>query len=225
MGAQAGGCGMTSDRTAIFGASGSGKTSVLYHELHRPEFRRVILFDPLGEARGWRKFRSVSTDRQLAAAILKGPANYRLALECGAGQEAARLDALCWKVIKLQAGYPKHRQKITLAVDELNLAFPLHGAETKCPGFAEICSRGRHHGIDVIAVSQRVAEVSQRFRGNLSGVVVLRQMGKSNVEAGADLCGVPPDRVRALKQFEGIAYQASTATTRDIKTKKIPLKP
>lgn len=214
-----------SDRTAIFGASGSGKTSVLYHELHRVDLSRVILFDPLGEARRWRRFKSVTTDVELRAAILKNPTAFRLAMECAAGEEAARLDALCWKVIKLQSGYERHGQKITLAVDELNLSFPLHGAETKCAGFAEICSRGRHHGIDVLAVSQRVAEVSQRFRGNLSGVVVLRQMGKSNVDAGADLCGVHPDRIRALKQFEGIAYQASTATVQPIKTKKIPANP
>ena len=64
---------------------------------------------------------------------------------------------------------------MTLVVEEMNLSFPVAGGVHKCTGFAEICSRGRHYGIDVIGASQRIAEVDTRFRGNCTESVVLRQ--------------------------------------------------
>ena len=49
------------DRTGIFGASGSGKTSVLYHELKATKITRVVVFDPIGEAAEWRGFTRVDS--------------------------------------------------------------------------------------------------------------------------------------------------------------------
>ena len=213
------------DRIGIFGASGSGKTSVLYHELHRSKVARIVLVDPTAEARDWKGFRTVLDLRALKSAVKSSPARYRLAIAPPAGQEADLLSDLARFLIDCQASYKTHGQKLILAVDELNLAFPLHGAETRCPGFAELCSRGRRRGIELIAVSQRVAEVSQRFRGNLSGAVVLRQMGRSNIDAGADLIGVDPAQVRGLAQFDGLTFLAGSGELGKIRTEKIPDKP
>lgn len=214
-----------SDRIGIFGASGSGKTSVLYHELKRSPLDRIVMFDPVGEALDWRGFKAAWNKRDVAQIVRKTPVKYKIAMQAKAGEEAATLNMICATLLTMQAGYKQHGKKLLLAVDELNLAFPVHGGETKCPAFAEICSRGRHFGIEVIGVSQRVAEVSQRFRGNLSGVVVLRQMGKANVDAAADLVGSDPATVRGLPNYHGLAYQSGAAKAEPIGTRKIPAKP
>ena len=67
--------------------------------------------------------------------------------------------------------------------DGLDVEPPVAGGAEKSPGFAEMCSRGRHYGLDMIGVSQRIAEVSTRFRGNCSETVVFRQKGPRDNKA------------------------------------------
>jgi DNA helicase HerA-like ATPase len=101
---------------------------------------------------------------------------------------------------------------ITLVVEEMNLSFPLHGGATKAPGFAHICSRGRHYGIEVIGASQRIAEVSTRFRGNCTETVVLAQKGPRDLDAAAAELGCDKARVSALENLDYLQEKAGQIT-------------
>jgi len=93
-------------------------------------------------------------------------------------------------------------QGITLVVEEMNLSFPVHGGEAKARGFAEVCSRGRHYGIEVFGLSQRIAEVSTRFRGNCTETVVLRQQGPRDLSAAVDALGGHKAQIAALRNLD-----------------------
>ena len=94
---------------------------------------------------------------------------------------------------------PAHR--LTLVVDELNTAFPVHGGEAKCAGFVEICARGRKRQIHTIGVSQRVTEVATRFRGNLSEQVFLRAEELIDQKRAAEVLGIDLATIRAMPNF------------------------
>lgn len=205
------------ERIGIFGRSGSGKTSALYHAVK--SHSRVVFFDPMGEAREWRGWKSAANMAELRALVRRSPAKFKIAFEPVSGREPAELDEVSGYAKELQASYKRHRIGLTLAVDELNVSFPLHG-DAKCPGFADLCSRGRHSGITLIGVSQRVSEVSTRFRGNMSAVLILQQMGRADVTAAADLIGDDGRAVKALQKYDILAYV--DGKTEKSKTLKIP---
>jgi len=132
-------------------------------------------------------------------------ASFRLAYVPPAGKESAALSNLSRLIIYAQEPYrestnPKHQ--LTLVADELNTAFPVHGGEARCPGFVEICARGRKRAIHTIGVSQRVTEVSTRFRGNLSEQIFLRAEELIDQKRAAEVLGLPLDTVRAMRNFE-----------------------
>lgn len=195
-------------RVGIWGASGSGKSSYLKQRLG--DRARVIVFDPMAEY-GRLGFKVVQHKgredldkvRQAMAADWRG---FRIAYVPPAGQEVAALSALCWLIIRAQEGYRKTGRGafLTLAVEELNLAFPVSGGAAKCPGFAEVCSRGRHSGIETFGLSQRLAEVDTRFRGNCSETVVFRQNGPRDVKAARDVLGVDEGQIKALADLHYI---------------------
>ena len=130
---------------------------------------------------------------------------FRVAYVPPSGKEAAALSALCRLLMAAQQPFKDGKrgaQMLTLVAEEMNLSFPVSGGVEKCPGFAEICSRGRHYGIEVIGVSQRIAEVHTRFRNNCTETVVLKQKGPRDVDAAAAELGVPKTMVTALKPLE-----------------------
>lgn len=179
-------------KIGVWGASGSGKSSWVKKTIASK--RRVVVFDPLGEYRG---FVRVTTPDQVRQAMRADWAGFRIAYTpARAGGEPDKLSKLCNGLLKAQKPYQlsegKFGAQIILVVEEMNLCFPVHGGETKCPGFAEICSRGRHSGIPIIGVSQRIAEVSTRFRGNCDKSVVFRQKGpRDRAAAMAEIgCGL-----------------------------------
>lgn len=199
----------TAGRIGIWGASGSGKSSLAKQILKGRG--RVIVFDPLDEYQAQRMAR-VTSGRQLLGAMAEAVRGFRLAYVPRAGAEADHLDQLCQVLIQAQAPYKESGGRngwpLTLVVEEMNLSFPVHGGAERCPGFAEVCSRGRHFGIEVLGLSQRLAEVSTRFRGNCSESYVLRQTGPRDVGAAADVLGQDRGTVQALRNLEYIHEKA-----------------
>ena len=91
------------------------------------------------------------------------------------GQEEKELDQLCLFLIELQRLYHLHKAKITLVVDELDMSFNTGTSlKNKKSYFAYLCRRGRHLGVNLLGISQRINQVDTAFRSNLSGVYLFQ---------------------------------------------------
>ena len=191
-------------RVGVWGASGSGKSS--YVKAAIADRRRVVVFDPQGEYPGKRVGDLESVRREMRA----NWSGFRISYTPPAGKEAIALSGLCRLLLAAQRPFKETGRgaPIVLVVEEMNLSFPVHGGAAKCPGFAEICSRGRHYGIEAWGVSQRIAEVDTRFRGNCTETVVFRQKGQRDVSAAAQELGctaadLPRDNLAYLHEQSG----------------------
>ena len=197
-------------RLGIFGASGCGKTTKA-RELIRC-LNRVIFFEPLADDLR----RLVASDgfkavaglpelfRKVRADFAKG---FKIAYYPAAGSETDELSKLSDFLMAIQSGYGfQHNAQITLAVDELDLGFPT-GESLKNPrnGFKNLCCRGRHTGIHIVGLSQRMHLVDNVFRANCSAVYLYRH---TDIDVGLKIIGREyRDRFRALDNFQYI-YKA-----------------
>lgn len=195
-------------RIGIWGRSGSGKSA--YTKRRIKSLKRMIIFDPMAEygtALGIPTVEHTSRDSldKVRRLMVQNWTGYRIAYVPPAGKEALALSALSKLVMKSQTPF-KDRQRgalpMVLVVEEMNLSFPVSGGAQKCAGFADICSRGRHFGIEVYGVSQRIAEVATRFRNNCTETVILAQKGPRDIEAATAEIGGDRAAVMALKNLE-----------------------
>jgi len=189
-------------RIGVWGASGSGKSTCVKRKIKT--LKRLVIFDPLDEYSTLAGVTRVSTVDQVRQAMLADWRGFRVAYVPPTGKEPRALSQLCKLLMQAQEGFKTAGRGagITLVIEEMNLSFPVAGGAQKSVGFAEVCSRGRHYGIEVYGLSQRIAEVSTRFRGNCTETIVLRQQGPRDVQAASDALGIDRDRVRGLKNFE-----------------------
>jgi len=200
-------------RIGVWGRSGSGKSSYIKKRIAGQ--RRVIVFDPLEEyaAEGFIAIRG-GLDA-VRVAMRDNWRGFRLAYVPPSGREARALSGLSRLLMSAQQPAKDNGggAGLTLVLEEMNLSFPVHGGEAKAPGFAEICSRGRHYGIEVIGASQRIAEVSTRFRGNGTETVVFAQKGPRDLAAAAAELGCDPAKVKALVNLSYIHEKAGAITS------------
>lgn len=198
---------MKTFHSGAFGASGSGKTTVLRALL--ADQKRVVFLDPMEEAASWRGWRQVQTVAQVKAAIHKSPLAFRVCIAPPPDREAEILDDLAALMMAVQAPYKRGRggARAVLAVDEMNNAFPVNSGTARAPHFAKMCSTGRHFGLDLYGASQGVSEVDTRFRRNLARVFIGRQKGQADKTAAAQLLDVPVARVAALTNYHFIAEE------------------
>jgi|TARA_A100000171_G_scaffold52764_1_gene72880 DNA helicase HerA-like ATPase len=196
-------------RIGVWGASGSGKSSYVKKAIKGR--KRMVVFDPLGEYSALCNVTATNLE-QVRVEMRYNWANFSIAYVPPAGQEPRALSALCKLMMAAQMPYKKtgKGQGMTLIVEEMNLSFPVQGGAQKSPGFAEVCSRGRHYGIEVYGLSQRIAEVSTRFRGNCTETVVLRQQGPRDLAAATDAIGGDKAAVAALANLDYIHERQGT---------------
>tara|TARA_R110002096_G_scaffold216523_2_gene404412 strand:+ start:93 stop:773 length:681 start_codon:yes stop_codon:yes gene_type:complete len=192
-------------RRGVWGASGSGKSALVKEQIL--SIPRLIVFDPLDEY----DCKKVVTVEEVRAEMRRSFARFRLSMVPMSGGEAAALHLLCRLIMAAQEPFKRTGKgnKLTLVVEEMNLSFPVAGGAQKCRGFAEICSRGRHYGVEVIGVSQRIAEVDTRFRGNCTETVVFRQKGARDRQAAAAELGttvqqLPTNNLEYLHEKSGL---------------------
>ena len=203
-------------RVGVWGRSGSGKSSYVKDRIKGR--RRLVVFDPMQEygAQGCTTIRHLTPDAldKVRVAMYQNWRGFRIAYVPPAGKEAEALSGLSRLLMAAQEPDRESGQgaPLTLVVEEMNLAFPVSGGPQRCPGFADICSRGRHYGIEVIGASQRIAEVATRFRGNCTETVVLAQKGPRDLTAAAAELGIEPARVSALGNLEYLHETAGTVT-------------
>ena len=206
-------------RIGVWGASGSGKSSYVKRLIR--DRKRMVIFDPLGEYAGELprirnvEHRANSDLDKVRQEMAKNWTGFRVAYVPPAGKEAAALSALCRLLMAAQQPFKdgaRGAQGMTLVVEEMNLSFPVSGGVQKCPGFADICSRGRHYGIEVVGVSQRIAEVATRFRNNCTETVVLRQKGPRDIDAATAEIGGKKSAVVALQNLSYLHEKGGVVT-------------
>ena len=175
-------------RVGVWGASGSGKSSYVKR---RMDYRkRVVIFDPQAEYEGT----ACTNLDAVRAEMARNWSGFRISYRPPPGKEPQALSALCKLLTYAQQPFKETGRGagLALVVEEMNLSFPVAGGAAKCPGFAQVCSRGRHYGIEVWGVSQRIAEVDTRFRGNCTETVAFRQKGARDQQAAALELGCKP---------------------------------
>lgn len=194
-----------SRRVGIFGASGSGKTTKALKLVEN--CRRLIVFDVLDDFTG--KFIRTTDLSKLKAFVIKNYVRgFRIAYIPPAGSEPRALSELSLFLRDLQRGYKfnKHNAKVTLFVDELNIAFPLGYSRQKPDnGFCFLNNQGRHYGINVIGCSQRISLVDMPFRANLSDLFVFRVADYNDIKAATAILGAPyRDTIQNLPNYKYI---------------------
>lgn len=172
-------------RTAIYGASGTGKTTLL-NELVKSD-PRFIGFDPVRSMAG-RAFEDRRSFLRAIMAAKGGP--FRLVYRAPRGSD--RETELRWLanfVLNFQTDFynGKSRKGLTFAVDELALCYPNKNQPSGDHPFTELCNTGRHYGVRLIGSTQRPAEIGPTFRANASATYVFR------LESDVDV-----DRVRRI---------------------------
>lgn len=226
-------------RIGIFGGSGSGKTT--FAKAVTDGMTRIVYFDPQGDYAGMCKtvidHKSADALDQVRAAMAADPSGFRICYIPPPGQEPAALNVLSAQIWEGMHRYRELRRpldeaartgdkkavlnlvqqlppKITLAMDEMNTAFPVHGGDSIVPAYSNLCSRGRASGINLIGISQGIQEVSTRFRRNANQLIILRQEGKADIAQAEAALGVPRASIEALKPFE---YFHKTTTGCELK--------
>ena len=205
-------------RRGIYGASGTGKTTLARYLIK--DCKRLIVFDPMGDyakGRGWTTCHSITGHNGVEGVVKKKDCkNFKIAYIPTAGNEPEDLHKLSLFCLWLQSGYPKNKKiqnQLTLVADELNLGYPARSHKEKYNGFPSICSRGRHWGINVYGISQRVAEINTRFRGNTSSMYILRQGDLMDIDTlSRMLFTVAKQDLLVMKNFEVIHKDAEIIT-------------
>lgn len=177
-------------RLGIFGASGCGKTTKA-REL-TAGLKRVIFFDPLGEWAREKNIKSfVSMDKLKQALCCNFAQGFRFSFVPTFGDEETQLQDLSYFLSNLQSGYKiKHTAQLTLVIDELDMSFPSGSLQkNRKNGFAFLCCRGRHQGINIIGISQRMHLVDNVFRANCSGIYIFRHSEPADIDVGIKILG------------------------------------
>lgn len=116
---------------------------------------------------------------------------FRIAYYPAIDREEVELSVLSNALMRLQSGYGlNHGAQITLVVDELDLSFPSGITQgKKNNGFKNLCCRGRHTGINIIGLSQRLHMVDISFRANCSAIYIFRHIEPADIDTAVKITG------------------------------------
>lgn len=198
-----------SARIGVFGSSGSGKTTLGLALVKSSN--RVIFFDPLDDLPAKHRFTNINRLKQFL--VKNYVTGFRVAFVPNLGSAAAQLSEISQFLITMQNGFKfgDYSQLVTLFVDELDLAFPLNLSKKQSENkFYFLCCRGRHYGINIVGISQRMSQVDLPFRANLSDLFILRLADFNDINNAVNMLGQNwREPVQNLKNYEYI-YKGST---------------
>lgn len=105
---------------------------------------------------------------------------------------------------------------MTFAVDEMADCYPNHALSKSLNGFSRMCRSGRHAHIHLVGATQRPAEVSTKFRGQLEKRFLFNLTEPRDLKAIEDMGGTDGKRlaeaVRQLPALEYIRMEGGTYT-------------
>jgi len=208
----------------IYGVRGMGKSTLAKEKVKAME--RVIVFDPQGEYAYLPGFKPVAWS-DLAREMKKS--RFRLSYKPARGAAPEALHLLCDKILHMREPYADWMARgrpgkppidqMLLAVEEMPVSYPVEKLPAGFWGMTEMCERGRHSGVEVIGLAQRMATVSTKFRGNCEEFFVFRQDLINDVDAVCKYIGNEyRDQIRNLPQGQYLHVISGKATLK--KTKK-----
>lgn len=197
--------------TGVWGVRKSGKSSFVKDGTDGE--KRVVVLDSQNEYRK-EGFKVVQSVNEMRDEITKSPKKFRLAIVPKDGAEEIILNQVSDLVLRLQKPFHEGKSKLelTMVVEEMQNCFSVHRGVHKAPKFANICSVGRHSGINVIGTAQRIAEVATRFRDNCDETVILRTVGANSIKAASEQTGLDRKEIMALKKFDYVMIKDGVIT-------------
>lgn len=167
-----------------------------------------MVFDPNGEYRA-KGYVETHTLAGLRAAIAANwTRTFRVCYVPQPGYERARLSDVATLLCQVQDPYYKTPDgkrppipRILFMVDELDVSFPTAAYDG---GFATLCGRSRHYGIDVLGCTPRLSQVSTRFRGTCDIQYFFAQYDATDLKTLAGMVG--PAAARRVGTFQPHDY-------------------
>jgi DNA helicase HerA-like ATPase len=187
----------TTDRWAVFGQTGSGKSSFLKSEVLKGQ-TRVVIFDVADEyarEKIAQPAESLAAVRdQIAAGWQQGfRVAYNPFADPAAGKDATlalhRLARFLWEVQAPYHDRPRPDRKILLLIEEAAKAAPNEKLPADRRMFEQLVFQGRHRGIDMALASQRPASVNYDYRSQAGISVYFRLEEKNDVQAALERLG------------------------------------
>lgn len=196
-------------RIGLYGRSGSGK-STLMNAIIAPQ-RHLVLFDYLPTRRQFAQANGLiecATLSQVRDVIADGYGQgFRVWFRPPA-DSFAQVDALhglasfIWRVQEKRVDQGKMVPLITLAVDEMSECYPVANLPRDRQGMTRLCKAGRHYRINLVGATQRPAQVSTEFRGNLDVRYFLSLKEPADIKAVTETAGREvADQVAALPPY------------------------
>ncbi len=197
------------DHIGIWGRTKSGK-STRARAIIRARPGRLVVFDLLDEYGAEAPHRAGT----LAEMVRGLAAGRRVRFVPDAmGDTAAQLDAVAEVLTRVQAPYKAGQSdaRLTFVVEEMADSFP--NVRRNKSAFGALCRAGRHWGIALIGISQRMADVSTSFRNCTAEdyFFPLRTATDYDTAAAGVVKAIQPafrEALLSLRPHEFIAYKA-----------------
>lgn len=198
----------------VWGGRGSGKSTKVKEMTRKND--RVIVIDPIGDynASGFTEY--VTLKGLYKALKNNWNRGFRVTLNlAGYPDPEAVLLQLSRDLFMIQRPYYEGRdsRKLTLVVEEMSVLVP---NITKAKGdrdFLRLCNLGRHYGVEIIGVSQRMAQVHTDFRGNTSEDYFFRLRAEVDYNSAAGIIGRSYiESLRGLQAHEYLHFQDGRVT-------------
>ena len=202
-------------KIGVWGGTGSGK-STRVKEIIKTN-KRVIVIDPIGDYQHEKGFKTYKTLRGLYQAVKQGwNTGFRAVLIVQRGENPQEmLEQLSEGLFKIQQRYYENKcnKPITLVVEEMSLCYPERTLGKGERSFLELVNLGRHYGIEIIGVSQRIAEVKKNFVGNCSEHFFFRLGSASDRNAVTGIIGTEyKSEITSLQTHQYISFAQGSVT-------------
>lgn len=200
-------------RTLIVGATGTGKSHLARRLVEAHRARRTLIVDPSGD---WsRVLKTTPLRRTELIKWLQRKRPARVAIYEPAAGEEARDAAICARLameaqLPFESGHMAHR--FLLVLEEAAELVP--ATRPPAPTMKAAILRGRHRGLDMMAISQRPSQVHADFRSNAGLRLLFPVYDPLDVRAIGDLIGrEQAARLATLPKFHALAWRDGRVDT------------
>lgn len=187
--------------TAVFGASGSGKSTYAKRRIKAEKPGRLLIWDPQGEYADSGTVTHSLADvlNQIGAAGKRGRFAFVYQPKGSTAAWKEQFNVFC-KIAYAAGG-------VFMVAEELaDVTQPAWAPE----GWGIVTRKGRHTGMKVIGLSQRPASIDKHFFGNATAVRTGRLNFESDVKTIANVTGQSADSIRGLMPLEWIEKDMQT---------------